>query len=695
MKKNNQTVKVFVIILFYLLGIKTSAQMTQCRAILSADTLILENNKIKRIFLWNNGGLQSICIINKRNGKAISGAAAKETADVTFPGVTEIRSNGSFNVTKFPSTSVSYGYTSAEVVTKTGDLEFKRVFKLYDDCPAIVCDYYLKGKTGTWAQGSSDGDNFKNIEDDNIRKTLNARAVVTDKIGISGNHWEVKSIEFFDVSDINNNLVQEYCRLIYRQENKMRGNILFARDQQSNSGFFLLKEAPTSSIQLQYPGYDFSVKWGEITVSGLGVSPSDVNDSGWIKGYSVVTGVDEGSDEQGLLQALRNYQDHQRVYKEERDGMILSNTWGDRNRDTRVNEKFILQEIDAAAKLGISHMQVDDGWQKGISSNSAYGGSLLNIWHNPFYWNVDSAKFPHGLEGIIGAAKNKGIKMSLWFNPSTDSGFVNWKKDANVLIDQYNRYGISMWKIDGVQVINKPGDENFKKFLDTVMFATNNQAVFNLDVTAGHRFGYHYMNTYGNLFLENRYTDWGNYYPHYTLRNLWQLSRYMPAQRLQIEFLNKWRNSSKYPADDVLAPASYSFDYLFAITMIAQPLAWFEVSGLPDEAFAVSKLVATYKSIVKDLHGGDVFPIGDEPNGFNWTGFQSVYQKRGYILLFRENNKSSLKKVNTVLGPGKSIKLKLLAGEGHNFNALTGENGNIDFELTNRKSFALYEYKLL
>ena len=84
---------------------------------------------------------------------------------------------------------------------------------------------------------------------------------------------------------------------------------------------------------------------------------------------------------------------------------------------------------------------------------------------------------------------------------------------------------------------------------------TDNQVVFDVDATANSRGGYHYLNKYGNIFLENRYTDWGKYYPHWTLRNLWQLSAYVPPELLQVEFLNKWRNPGKYPAGDSLAPA--------------------------------------------------------------------------------------------------------------------------------------------
>ena len=88
------------------------------------------------------------------------------------------------------------------------------------------------------------------------------------------------------------------------------------------------------------------------------------------------------------------------------------------------------------------------------------------------------------------------------------------------------------------------------------------------------RGGYHYFNEYGNLFLENRYTDWQNYYPYTTLRNLWMLSKYVPAAKIQIEFLTNGgmlTNTRGY-----VWTCYYSFDYLFAITMAAQPLAWFE-----------------------------------------------------------------------------------------------------------------------
>ncbi len=155
---------------------------------------------------------------------------------------------------------------------------------------------------------------------------------------------------------------------------------------------------------------------------------------------------------------------------------------------------------------------------------------------------------------MVERSKALGIELCLWFNPSKDDSYAHWRDDADALIGLYREYGIRTFKIDGVMIPDKRADLNLRGMFERVMDATGGQAVFNLDVTAGRRWGYHYGNEYGNIFLENRYTDWSNYYPHWTLRNLWMLSRYVPPQNLQIEFLNRWRNADRYPADDPLAP---------------------------------------------------------------------------------------------------------------------------------------------
>jgi len=192
-------------------------------------------------------------------------------------------------------------------------------------------------------------------------------------------------------------------------------------------------------------------------------------------------------------------------------------------------------------------------------------------------------RFPNGFDVISATAQKKGVEICLWFNPSKTNSYQFWERDADILIDYYHRYGIKVFKIDGIAWDDKLSETNLRQLFTKVMVATEGKAVFNIDVTAGYRAGYFYFNEFGNIFLENRYTDWGNYYPHRTLRNLWLLAGYVPADWLQIEFLNNSRNKNKYAADDALAPGNIPLAYTSAITLVAQPLAWMEVSNLKTE----------------------------------------------------------------------------------------------------------------
>jgi hypothetical protein len=375
--------------------------------------------------------------------------------------------------------------------------------------------------------------------------------------------------------------------------------------------------------------------------------------------------------------------------------MILLNTWGDRGQDTRIRESFALAELEAAARLGVTHFQLDDGWQSGHSSNSATaGGSLENIWAQGDYWAPHPERFPHGLAPVVERSKALGIELCLWFNPSRDDSNAHWRDDADALIGLYRQYGIRTFKIDGVMVPDKRADLNLRAMFERVMDATGGQAVFNLDVTAGRRWGYHYGNEYGNIFLENRYTDWGNYHPHWTLRNLWMLSRYVPPQNLQIEFLNRWRNADRYAADDPLAPQRVPFDYCFAVTMMAQPLAWFEATGLPEDAFEIAPLVRVYRQHQARIHAGQIFPIGAEPSGVGWTGFQSSRPAGGYLLVFREHNDRPEARLKLWNLAGRTIHCTSIAGHGHDFSAAVDVSGEVAFALDRPFSFALYAYRV-
>ncbi|MEY3896783.1 MAG: hypothetical protein RLZZ214_2303 [Verrucomicrobiota bacterium] len=663
----------------------------ECSATLENDLLTLGNSKISRVYQWNAGSLITRSLTDKTSGRNWKMGSNKP--DLRFPGQSEKAKDAVFSAKVVPATSVAPEHLQAEVVCSLDELQVKRIFRLYPNCPVIACDLYFRGKSDkVWLQpGSSLADmvNLEKVTPGNAGLTV----PVIENLDLPGKHWGLEAVEFFDITDRFNTLVNKVETLSYRP-NFYRGNLLFGHDEISGSGVFLLKEAPTSNVQLAYPGSDFMTEFGALKVVGAGLNPADLDPLEWRRGYGFATGVYSGDVKSRYL-ALREYQKNLRLHLPGRDEMVLMNTWGDRGQDSRIRENFAMAELEAGAKLGLSHFQLDDGWQSGRSSNSAQkGGTLENIWSNENYWKPDPDKFPNGLEPVVKKGKELGINVCLWFNPSKDNSNADWEKDADAVIGLHQKYGITTFKIDGVNLPDKMAEVNFRKFLDKVDAETAHRVVFNLDVTAMRRGGYHYFNEYGNIFLENRYTDWQNYYPYTTLRNLWMLSKYIPAQNLQIEFLNKWRNAEKY-AGDPFGPANHSFDYLFAITMAAQPLAWFEGTGLPAEAVSVAApVIRKYREIQEDFHRGSMMPIGDEPSGKGWTGFQSVQPGRGYFLVFREANESPEKSMETWLPEGTKINCTLVMGQGANFSATAGKAGGVNFRLGDEKSYALYRYSI-
>lgn len=659
-------------------------------AYLKKDTLYLGNKYLERTMLWNGGAPITLSLTDKISGKVIKTCGKKPDFSVVAGNPV----NASFQVDEIPSNGIHPGYLQAKVSCSIGTLAIERRYRIYADCPAIACDTYLRGELKLHEDKK---DNLSNADRKNIEHKADMvtgiKTPTLDRLQLSGNHWFSKSVEFFDYTDWNDNLVAERSWLPYRK-NTYRGNLLFAHNSMTDQGFFFLKEAPCSSTQLHYKGADFVADFSDFMVVGLGIKSSDIHSEEWTRIYGCVTGVFTGGEKEALI-SLRQYQKQLRAGKSVKDEMIMMNTWGDRSQDAKIDEAFCLKELERASKLGITVFQLDDGWQKGKSPNSkTAGGSFKDIWKTNDYWTPDPQKFPNGLKAIVEKGKTLGIRIGLWFNPSIQDNFADWEKDAKTIIALYKQYGITCFKIDGLQIPNKIAEINLRRLFDTVLLETNSEVIFNLDATAGRRGGYHYLNEYGNIFLENRYTDWGNYYPYRTLRNLWMLARYVPAEKMQIEFLNKWRNIDKYSVSDPFAPGNYSFDYLFAITMAAQPLAWMEASNLPEEAYAISSLLKKYQTVQYDFHQGVVLPIGNEPSGRSWTGFQSIVSpQKGYVIVYREDNERLRGTLKTWLQEGEQVEFSPLMGDGKKFSCKVGEEGRVNFELNEKNSFAFYEYE--
>lgn len=453
-------------------------------------------------------------------------------------------------------------------------------------------------------------------------------------------HVKVVAYDLVDQTDGHAELVHAREWLVGHNESQtnITAAVWAVEDQMTGKGTAFVRCAPLSHARVNPAVADFGIEARDLY-------GNDVRGR-WLKvyqtGYPFVRLPYEGGAV-GRTKALQNWQRAVRPYISGRDGLFLGNTWGDRNRDTRINETFLLDEVKAAANLGIEVVQVDDGWQSGKSMNSAFADGK-GVWNgywaaSPDFWVPDPKRFPHGLSFVTKAAAEKGIRFGLWFGPDSSDDAANWERDADWLLKLHRECGVDYYKLDSMKTTGELSLNRQRRLFDKVMRESDGKVVIDMDVTAEKRPGYFGMMTAGPLFVENRYSDWFTYWPHLTLRALWSLSEVIDPIRLRMEVLNPLRNRDKY-GDDPLAPAAYPAETLFAIVMPASPLGWFEIQNLAPETVAAWKpLVAEWKRQRDAMAACNVIPVGARPDGFAWTGFVFTPREKGkpgYGLFFRE-----------------------------------------------------------
>lgn len=595
---------------------------------LDEKTLCVTDGVSEQVYLWDKGML-----------RLLRARSLSRTASDLFPAAPSDRSSDSdspvatsWQISRSEATERRSAYTRIDLHAAFKEYELTRSLCIYDDCPGIEWRLSMKGKNSLFpVTSSADSDPVEHSE------RLQGDRPHYFFMPFSVPHFGVRVVSFREATDHHTNIVRSSSELPYRKPQYYRGSILLAnRNGRSDEVHLAVKMAPLQEAQSAYAGFDFSTDFTGFKVHSPGFDFSDGCDTCRQEAYPLFSVMYAASEEEAL-DRYKKYELAVHKYLPHRDNTLTMNTWGDRNKDSRINESFILNELGAAAALGITHYQIDDGWQQGLSKNSAEKTNLLWDDWQASDWEVNSTRFPHGLKKVKEKADSLGISLGLWFNPSKNDRYAAWERDRNILLDLHRKHGISWIKIDGMEIGDRLSESRVHRMLSEAQEESANRLQFNMDVTAGKRGGFFYFHRFGNIFLENRYTDWGNYYPHLTLRNIWSLAKYVPVQRIQVEWLNKWRNANRYPPDDPLRPMEVPFDYLFAVTMMGQPLAWMEATGLPAEAFEVSRLIRLWQSERGRMQKGIIRSVGEEPDGYSFPGFVSTSGHRIYVLLFREH----------------------------------------------------------
>ena len=505
-------------------------------------------------------------------------------------------------------------------------------------------------------------------------------------------HLRFIQVTLLDQTDNHNELAFEREWRLHPSELMLDlpGNLFILEDVLTGNGLIFLKHAPlphARPVKTSASDLMLRPRSGLLGLYGHGFGMGAGEGYAW--GLIAYSG-----GQPGRTLALHAYQRCFRSFQPARDARFISNTWGDRSRDSRINEAFLMQEVEAGARLGVDVIQIDDGWEVGRTANSATpGGVWTGFWSSsPDFWKPDPQRFPNGLQPVIAHARRLGLDFGLWFAPDSSDSFANWQRDADTLLALHRELGVNYFKIDGVKAVTRAGERNLLRFFNRVLAGSSGQVVFDLDVTAEIRPGYFGAMQVGPLFVENRYTDWHRYWPHATLRNLWKLAHYVDPARLRFEFLNNTRNPQLYP-NDPLAPAAYSPAYLFATTLFANPLGWFEMSSLPAAYFEqVAPLAAIWKQQRAALFAGQILPIGAAPDGAAWTGFVSLAHdgRSGHALVFRELNPQDTAALEIPFLSSGPWQVTLLSGSDGGSAAL--EAGHLQVHLPNPRSFLFLSF---
>lgn len=473
-------------------------------------------------------------------------------------------------------------------------------------------------------------------------------------------HLRVTAWDYQDQTDVHEEICQTREWLLAGNEApvNVRANVLDVFDLCADTGVVWLVEGPVAAS-----------RWTDdpdFTVSGRGIFIHT-------NGFPVVC-LPYGNGRIGRIRALHRHQRKIRPYDSRRDGLILSNTWGDRHRFDRINEADMLKEVAAAARLGIDVMQIDAGWAvvNDLPREQITGaGEWERYWRMPREnWNVNSNRFPRGLNPISEAARKNGMAFGLWFAPDCSEDSAHWRRDADILLSLYRDVGVRFFKTDFMSVRSFKGYKNQLAFFTSVLDGANGDVSIDLDVT-GHvpRLGY-FGAPRCAIFVENRYERKGDgrlWWPHRTLRNLWTLAEAVDPVRLRMEFMNPQRHPELY-GDSPLAPKNWPVETIFATVMAASPLAWMDCVDLsPEVVVRWRPLVDVWKRERRTWHGGTIIPIGDRPDGFSWTGFVSTgdCERVSYVLLFRELSRAGFYSLDLKDMVGRDCRLvEVLAGKG-------------------------------
>lgn len=414
-----------------------------------------------------------------------------------------------------------------------------------------------------------------------------------------------------------------------------RGNLLFV-DFADGPGIGFVQEAPPSGERRDFEEHDFRLDGAAVHSCNWGLEPSAFRPGRWLRGYTHVLFFHRGKAERELT--VKRIRRRALPFDARGKCTIMVNPWGCGRFPSLASAEFLQAELAAAGEIGATHYQIDDGWQTGAGLPEL---TRRNRCLSPEFWTISRERFGGSFRAAAAAAKRGGVELGLWLAPSCNREYRDWRDTLDTVMTMYDRYGIRRFKIDGVKLRTYEAEENLRRLFAAARKRSGGEIVFNLDVTNGQRVGYWMFGEFGNIFMENRYLNYGGvvaYHPERLLKKLWRLGKFLPLGALQIEVPNPEDASGAWLEENRDA-LRYPPEYWAMLAFPGEMLLWFAPSTLSAELRKrFGAVLKVYRDFRARLPEAEVFPIGNEPDGRTLSGFQfhDCSAGRGAFLWFRE-----------------------------------------------------------
>lgn len=306
-----------------------------CYAEWNETTLTIGNELVERQWrIEPEGLLRPISFYDKAAASEWLRAPSRQPAPFPETLTSEEKRALEFSVAKEKLSPVEADSLIIHAIASGKDQSFYYRFQIFPESGGITATFSTDAADETESSSAADetesSDSPTGLENNpQEAKRQSKFNSALDDLQLDPAHLRYTQVELFDQTDHYDELVHESEWLARIELFDVKSNIFHIEDTLTQNGLIFLKLAPLPHARPVSNDWDVKVfsRNRRVAFGGHGYP--------W-------TIIPYQGGRAGRITAIQRYQRCLREYEPQRDGMLLSNTWGDRSRDARVTEAFLM-----------------------------------------------------------------------------------------------------------------------------------------------------------------------------------------------------------------------------------------------------------------------------------------------------------------------------------------------------------------